>query len=52
MKVIRAGFGRTGTTSLKAALKEIGFGPCHHVSEAFEHAEHVEVWEAAWRKSR
>lgn len=49
MKVIGAGFGRTGTMSLKAALEELGFGPCYHMSEVFEHPEHVKYWEAAWR---
>jgi hypothetical protein len=27
VKVIGAGFGRTGTTSLKAALERLGFSP-------------------------
>lgn len=49
MKVIGAGFGRTGTMSLKVALEELGFGPCYHMSEAFEHPEHVSLWEAAIR---
>ena len=35
LKVIGAGFGRTGTLSLKLALEEIGFGPCHHMKEVF-----------------
>jgi Sulfotransferase domain len=29
VEVIGAGFGRTGTTSLKAALEELGFDPCY-----------------------
>ncbi|MGD0247380.1 MAG: sulfotransferase family protein [Streptosporangiaceae bacterium] len=33
MKVIGAGFGRTGTLSLRAALCEPGFGPCHHMTD-------------------
>ena len=33
LKVIGAGFGRTGTLSLKAALEKLGFGPCHHMKE-------------------
>jgi hypothetical protein len=28
LAVIGAGFGRTGTVTLKAALEKIGFGPC------------------------
>lgn len=34
MKVIGAGFGRTGTMSLKVALEELGAGPCLHSLEA------------------
>lgn len=49
MKVIGAGFGRTGTMSLKVALEELGFGPCYHMIEVFEHPEHAPLWEAAWR---
>lgn len=33
MKVIGAGFGRTGTMSLKLALDQLGFGPTLHNSE-------------------
>lgn len=33
LQVIGAGFGRTGTSSLKRALEQLGFGPCHHMSE-------------------
>jgi hypothetical protein len=49
VKVIGAGFGRTGTMSLKVALETLGFGPCYHMIEVFEHPEHVGFWEAAWR---
>jgi hypothetical protein len=35
--------------SLKAALEELGFGPCYHMIELFEHPEHVQRWEAAVR---
>jgi hypothetical protein len=49
MKVIGAGFGRTGTMSLKVALEELGFAPCYHMIEVFEHPEHVSLWEAAIR---
>jgi hypothetical protein len=47
LEVIGAGFGRTGTMSLKVALEELGFGPCYHMSEVFENPEHVDQWEAA-----
>lgn len=49
IEVIGAGFGRTGTSSLQAALEELGFGPCYHMTEVFDHPEHVPVWEAAVR---
>ena len=47
MRGVGAGFGRTGTTSLKAALKELGFGPSYSLSEIFRNPEHVGFWEAA-----
>jgi hypothetical protein len=47
VEVIGAGFGRTGTTSLKAALEELGFDPCYE--DLFKHPEDVELWEAAAR---
>lgn len=33
LSVIGAGFGRTGTASMKAALELLGLGPCHHMKE-------------------
>ncbi len=47
MKVIGAGFGRTGTLSLKEALETLGFGPCYHMSEVSSHPEHAPLWTAA-----
>ena len=49
MKVIGAGFGRTGTASLKAALEILGFGPCYHMFEVFNHPDHPAFWERAAR---
>ena len=49
LKVVGAGFGRTGTASLKVALGSLGFGPCYHMTEVFEHPEHAAFWLAAWR---
>jgi len=45
--VIGAGFGRTGTLSLKGALERLGFGPCYHMIELIEHPEHVDFWQRA-----
>jgi len=36
LSVIGAGFGRTGTLSLKLALEELGFGPCYHMMEVLK----------------
>jgi hypothetical protein len=36
LKVIGAGFGRTGTRSLKTALEELGFGRCYHTEEVLK----------------
>jgi hypothetical protein len=47
MKVIGAGFGRTGTLSLKGVLETLGFGPCYHMTEVFSHPEHAPLWTAA-----
>ena len=49
LEVIGAGFGRTGTMSLKVALEELGFGPCYHMTEVYANPEHMEPWEAAAR---
>jgi hypothetical protein len=49
LKVIGAGFGRTGTHSLKIALEMLGFAPCYHMVEVFAHEGHAEMWEAAAR---
>ena len=47
LKIIGAGFGRTGTLSLKVALEELGFSPCYHMIEVFERPADIAVWEAA-----
>ncbi len=49
IEVIGAGFGRTGTMSLKVALEDLGFGPCYHMTEVFDQPKHAELWEAAVR---
>lgn len=47
LEIIGAGFGRTGTYSLKAALERLGFGPCHHMSEVIGDAEQIRLWSDA-----
>lgn len=44
LKVIGAGFGRTGTMSLKLALEQIGFGPCYHMAEVFPRPDAPGLW--------
>lgn len=44
MQVIGAGFGRTGTLSLKRALEELGFGLTYHMQEAMRRPSHVRSW--------
>ena len=44
LKVVGAGFGRTGTLSLKTALEMLGFGPCYHMREVFPRPEHIAMW--------
>ena len=44
LKVIGAGFGRTGTGSLKAALEELGIGKCYHMSEVVKNFGHMRKW--------
>lgn len=46
LDIIGAGLGRTGTHSLKLALETLGFGPCYHMAEVFEHPAHAEAWHA------
>jgi hypothetical protein len=48
LKVIGAGFGRTGTHSLKLALDAIGYGPCYHMEELIaHHPEKLHYWQEA-----
>ena len=52
LEVIGAGFGRTGTLSLKVALERLGFSKCYHMMELFQHPEHVPMWAAGHRGER
>ena len=44
VKVIGAGFGRTGTLSLKHALERLGFDKCYHMMEVYQNPGHRELW--------
>ena len=45
LEVIGVGMPRTGTLSLKTALEQLGFGPCHHMVELFAHPEQWPAWD-------
>jgi hypothetical protein len=47
LAIIGAGMGRTGTYSLKLALEQIGFGPCHHMTDVNASPEQKALWRAA-----
>jgi hypothetical protein len=47
MRVIGAGFGRTGTNSLKLALERLLGAPCYHMFELIARPDDVAVWTAA-----
>jgi hypothetical protein len=45
LQIIGAGFGRTGTDSMREALNLLGFGPCHHMFEVSDNP----LMKARWR---
>lgn len=48
VNIIGAGVGRTGTYSLKLALNQLKFGPCHHMEEVLLNMPtQVPLWAAA-----
>lgn len=49
IEVIGAGFGRTGTDSMREALNMLGFGPCHHMREVNANEEQKQRWRALAR---
>ena len=52
IKVIGAGFPRTGTLSQKAALERLGFGPCFHMDEVFKDPGRARGWYRAAQAKR
>src|SRR5262245_45548773 len=50
LEIIGAGFGRTGTLSLKVALESLGFALCHHMISVFEEAARLGAWTEALRR--
>ncbi len=52
LRLVGAGFGRTGTLSLKTALEGLLGAPCYHMVEVFGHPDHAPVWADAVRDGR
>lgn len=52
LQVVGACFGRTGTNSLKLALEQLGFDPCHHMFEVGENPRQLAYWQALARGER
>ena len=49
LEIVGAGWGRTGTQSLKIALDRLGVGPCYHMMEVFGKTDHIALWADATR---
>jgi len=47
IRLIGAGFGRTGTLSLKHALEALGLDKCYHMAEVLKNPQHIPIWQAA-----
>lgn len=47
IRIIGAGFGRTGTASLQHALELLGYTKCYHMREIRRRVEDTKVWHAA-----
>jgi hypothetical protein len=46
LRVIGSGYGRTGTMTMKLALSELGFAPCHHMVEVMQNPGQLAHWKA------
>lgn len=50
LKVIGAGYGRTGTKSLQLALEILGFGQCYHMEALLRNPAGVKHWQNAYEE--
>ena len=50
LKVIGAGFGRTGTKSLQIALELLNLGKCYHMEALFRNPNDVKHWQNAYEE--
>lgn len=46
LNIIGAGLSRTGTTTIRRVIEELGLGPCYNSGELFTHPRGIEFWEA------
>ncbi|MCG8312761.1 MAG: hypothetical protein MI976_06045 [Pseudomonadales bacterium] len=44
LRIIGAGLGRTGTTSLMVALEKLLARPCYHMAKLSAHPDHIEIF--------
>ncbi len=47
LRVVGAGYGRTGTKSLQIALEILGYGPCYHMDKLLTTPEDLPLWLSA-----
>lgn len=50
MKIIGAGYGRTGTKSLQIALEKLGYGNCYHMEKLLRNPADVILWRNAYEE--
>jgi hypothetical protein len=50
LQVIGPGFGRTGTSLMRAALERLGFAPCDHMVQNERQPERFPLWDEASRR--
>ena len=50
LSVIGAGFGRTGTLSLKLAIEELGLGPCYRIMDVILQPDFAAHWARAAKR--
>lgn len=52
VNIIGLGVGRTGTYTLKLAINQLGFGPCHHMEEVLKNMDvQVSLWAEALKEN-
>lgn len=49
IKIVGAGYGRTGTKSLQLALEKLGYGKCYHMEELFRNPAGITHWKNAYQ---